>query len=214
LLKLGDYFMLRVGPEKCGGKWQPLPGWQCSNQIQQKHQQIVCLPRCRRQGLFVVDLKIDQARTICFRFVDYVCHAGITVRPAAPEFVAPKLMGPMQFHRRGPQHPPRQRATINVFPKTFARNFIEDDGARTRLTRFKVVAIEHFEAIDLPSLPVFNFAPEPNRNSGDAKIEICEFGELFTVNVSALSDDGALSTGFLGDGIDGDGFNQFCGDRR
>jgi len=86
--------------------------------------------------------------------------------------VAPELMGAAKLSRCGLQHSPRERAAIQVFPQAFAWKLFSDNASGAGSVDAKAVAIEHFEGVDFPPLPIFHFAPEPNRNIGHPKIEI------------------------------------------
>jgi hypothetical protein len=70
----------------------------------------------------------------------------------------------------------RKRAAVEVFPQTFAGKLVDNNGSRSGCIGAKAVTVEHFEAVDFPPLPIFNFTPETNRNSGGAKVEIREVG--------------------------------------
>jgi hypothetical protein len=87
------------------------------------------------------------------------------MRPAAVEFVAPKLMCAPKFGARGFQHPPGQRTLIQMFPETFTGQLIEANRSGARGGSAKTIAIEHSKAACLPVLPSFGFAPEANRYS-------------------------------------------------
>ena len=111
-------------------------------------------------------------RTVCPRIVENILGCGVAMRPPAAEFIAPKLMGAAKFGRAGLQHLLCQRAAIHVVPKTFALQLLGHHGAGARGIRAKAIAIEHLKTFHLPALPIFHFAPETNRNTGHAKIEI------------------------------------------
>jgi hypothetical protein len=147
----------------------------------------------------VDNLEIDESRTASFSVVNNICSGRVSVRPAAVEFVASKLMSAPKFGARGFQHPSGQRTLIQMFPETFTRQLIEVNRPGARAGSAKTIAIEHLKAACLPVLPLFGFAPEADWYVRHTKIQIREIGQLFTVNVASLDHDGLATTDFLRD---------------
>jgi len=127
---LRDHFGVSVSFQKSRRERQPLTSRQCSNQIEQKNEQVVRLSRRSGQRFLVVNFEIDQPRAIVARFINHVRNAGIAVRPASAKFVTPKFMSATKFGRRRQQHSPRERAAIQMLPQTFARKFVCDHCSR------------------------------------------------------------------------------------
>ncbi len=118
------------------------------------------------------NLEVDQSRTVCPRIVENILRCGVAMRPPPAEFIARKLMSAAKFGSAGLQHSLCQCAAIHVVPKTFARQLLSHYTAGARGISAKAITIQHFETFHLPTLPIFHFAPETNRNTGHAKIEI------------------------------------------
>ena len=156
---------------------------------------------CRQRPL-VHDFEVDQARPVVLGVIKNVSGGGIAVRPAVAEFIAPKLMGAMKFPGRRSQHPPSERASLHVVPKTFAWQLVLDHRPLARGNRAKTIAIEHVETFDLPVTPCFDFAQETNRDVPGAKIKIGQIGHLLTVGVAALHHHSPAPAHFLRDRID------------
>jgi hypothetical protein len=108
----------------------------------------------------VDNLEIDESSTASFSVVNDVCGGRVSVRPAAIEFLAPKLMCAPKFGARGFQHPPGQRTLIQMFPETLTRQLIEANRPGARAGSAKTIAIEHLKTACFPVLPLFGFAPE------------------------------------------------------
>jgi hypothetical protein len=68
-----------------------------------------------------------------------------------------------QFGSSGFQHPPRQRAFVQMLPETFSGQLIEANRSGTGSESAKTIAIEHSKTTCLPALPLFGFAPEADR---------------------------------------------------
>jgi len=170
-----------------------MPRRNSAHHVEQKDEQIVCLPGRGGQCFVVHDFKIDQARAICRRIVQDILGGPIAVRPAAAKMIAPKLVGAAKFCSRGSQHFSRQGSAIEMFPQTFARQLFGNDRAFAGGRRAIAVAIEHLKAVDFPALPLLRLAPESNRNVRHSKIEICEIGQLFAVKITPLHHDCAAA---------------------
>jgi len=89
-----------------------LPTGSYCNDVQQKDQQIIRVPRFRRQRFVMNNFKVNQSRPVSLPIVDNIAHSCIAVRPRAAEFVAPQLMRLAQLAARCFQHPTRQRAFV------------------------------------------------------------------------------------------------------
>jgi hypothetical protein len=61
------------------------------------------------------------------------------------------------------QHPPRQRAFVQMLPEAFPGQLIEANRSRAGSVSAKTIAIEHSKTACLPALPFFSFAPEADR---------------------------------------------------
>lgn len=85
-------------------------------------------------------------------------------------------MGPSEFCSRGLEHSLGQRSEIHLVPKALARKLVGHDAASAGRGSAKLIAVEHLEAVDFPSLLVFDLTPETNRNIGETEIEICQVG--------------------------------------
>src|SRR6266699_3771272 len=71
-------------------------------------------------------------------------------------------------------------------PQVFPRQLLGADCFVTGGPGAKTIAIEHFETLHLPPLPVIGFGPETNRYAGHAKIQIRQISQLFPVSVAPL----------------------------
>ncbi|PYL41749.1 MAG: hypothetical protein DMF42_09555 [Verrucomicrobia bacterium] len=61
------------------------------------------------------------------------------------------------------QHLLSQRATVHVFPKAFARQLVDTNCVCARRGSAKPIAVQHFETLHFPALPVFGLAPKADR---------------------------------------------------
>ena len=100
------------------------------------------------------------------------------------------------------QHPPGQRAAVQMFPKTFTRQLIDANRLCSRRINTKAIAIQHLETLCFPAFPVFDLAPKTDRYVRHAKIQIRQAGQLFAVAVALLNHHSPPTTGFLRDRID------------
>jgi hypothetical protein len=67
------------------------------NYVQQEDQQIIRLPRFRRQRFVVNDLEVDESRSAGFVVIDHVVRSSVAVRPWAVKLIAPELMSAPEF---------------------------------------------------------------------------------------------------------------------
>ncbi|PYI91726.1 MAG: hypothetical protein DME97_12600 [Verrucomicrobia bacterium] len=111
-------------------------------------------------------------------------------------------MGVSEFARRGSQHPAIQCARLHVVPKALARQFIERDRSRVRDRSAKPVAIQHLETTHFPAAPFSHVAQKPDRDAGEAQIEINKIGRASSVDIAALCYDRAISPPLFRDRID------------
>ncbi|PYJ29320.1 MAG: hypothetical protein DME90_05695 [Verrucomicrobia bacterium] len=82
------------------------------------------------------------------------------------------------------------------------RQLVGADRFITGCPRAETIAIEHFETLHFPPLPLFGFRPETNRYAGHAKIQIRQVSQLRPVAVAPLDYHSPSTTDFLGDRID------------
>jgi len=170
--QLHNHICTAVAFEKRQRKRDPLPARHDSYHVEQEHEEVVRLPGDPGDRSFMHNLEVDQPRTVCPRIVENILRCGVAMRPPPAEFIARKLMSAAKFGSAGLQHSLCQCAAIHVVPKTFARQLLSHYAAGARGISAKAIAIQHFETFHLPALPIFHFAPETNRNTGHAKIEI------------------------------------------
>jgi len=160
------------------------------------------MSRFRGERPIVNNLEIDEPGPASFAVVNDILGGRVTMRPAAVELVAPKLMRAPKFGSRGFQHPLGQRALVQMFPQTFPGQLIEVHRSVARSGSAKTIAVEHSKAARFPVLPLFGLAPEANGYAGHAKIQICDIRQLFAVNIAAFDHDVLAPTDLLGDRID------------
>jgi len=84
-----------------------LPARHSSHHVEQENKQIVRLARSCCERFFVDNFEVNQSRAITGRIVDHILAGAITVRPAAPELVTPKLVRAAKFTGCGLQHSSR-----------------------------------------------------------------------------------------------------------
>jgi hypothetical protein len=149
---------VRVKEAKCEG--QPFSAGSDCQDVEQKNEQIIRVPRGRREGFVVNDFEVDQPRPASLLVVNNVGHCRVAMRPPAAKFVAPGLVRAKKLAASRFQHWPSQGVTVHVFPKAFTREFIGADRLRSRRINPKTVAIQHLKTLLLPTLPVFCFAPK------------------------------------------------------
>jgi len=93
-------------------------------------------------------------------------------------------MSSVNFRGRSLQHFLSQRPALHVSPKTFARQFVLNHGARDRSTGVETIVIQHVERGDLPTLPIFHAAQEMNWYSRFMEISIRQISQRLTGNLS------------------------------
>jgi hypothetical protein len=118
----------------------------------------------------VNDLKIDQPRPASFLVIDHVGHTSVAVRPGAAEFFAPELVRWPEFESGCFHHASAECVTIQMFPEALARQLVDANRVVAQARDAKPIAVEHFETLHLPALPVFRFGPETDWQAGYAKI--------------------------------------------
>jgi hypothetical protein len=97
-----------------------------------------------------------------------------------------------------------------MHPHAFARQFFGNNAPHAGSVGAIAIAIEHLEAINLPTLPFFHLAPEPDWNVGHAKIKIGQIGQLLAVKIAALDDNASPPARFLFDRINCQRFDKSC----
>jgi hypothetical protein len=186
IFQFGNHIRIsvRVKEAKCEG--QPFSaGSDCQN-VEQKNEQIIRVPRGRRERFVVDDFEVDQPSPARLLVINNVGRRRIGVRPEIAKFVGPELMGAAKLAASRFQHRPRQCATVHVFPKAFTGQLVGTNGVRARGKGAKPIAVEHLEAARFPALPVFDLAPKTDRYVRQAKVQIGQIGQLLAVNVAAL----------------------------
>jgi hypothetical protein len=96
-----------------------LPAGGYCQDVQQKDEQIVRVPRFRRERFGVDEFEVDQPRSSGLLVVNDICRRRIAMRPRAVKFVAPELVCAPKFSSSRFQHSPRERAFGQMFPKIF-----------------------------------------------------------------------------------------------
>jgi hypothetical protein len=140
-----------------------LPGGNDCQDVEQENEQVIGMPRFGRKRFLVNQLKVDHPRSARFLVKDNIRHRRITVRPGAAKFITPELMSSAIFARGCLQHLPSKCATIHVFPKAFARHLVDTNCVCARRGSAKAIAVQHFETLHFPALPVFGLAPKADR---------------------------------------------------
>ncbi|PYK44036.1 MAG: hypothetical protein DME53_10000 [Verrucomicrobia bacterium] len=77
-----------------------------------------------------------------------------------------------------------ERAFIQMVPQVFSRKFVRAHCFGVRSEDTKMIAVEHFEALDFPALPVLDFGPEADRYASHTKIQIRQLGQRLAVAVA------------------------------
>ncbi|PYK40605.1 MAG: hypothetical protein DME60_07685 [Verrucomicrobia bacterium] len=199
IFQFGNHIRIsvRVKEAKCEG--QPSPAGSDCQDVEQENEQIIRVPRRRRERFVVHDLKVNQPRPASLLVVNNVGHSGVAVRPAAAKFIAPELMRAEKLAASRLQHRPSQGATVHVFPKVFPREFVGADRLCCRRINPKTVAIQHLKTLRFPAPPVFCFAPKTDWYVRHAKIQIGQIGQLVTVDLTVFKHDLPSATDLLGD---------------
>jgi hypothetical protein len=148
-----------------------------SDQIEQKHQQIIRMAHGRRQCRQMNQFKINQPHAIGRRVMDHVGHSRVTMRPRPSEIMAESLMRPKQFPRRRLEDRRREFPRMPVFPKTFPRQLQIDhlaaaDGKGAETIPLKTLIVVHAKRFDFPALPPLQIAPVTEGNSRQPEVEI------------------------------------------
>jgi hypothetical protein len=76
---LCKYNWISVGVEKAKRKRQPLPAGGYSQDVQQKDEQIVRVPRFRRERFVVDEFEVDQPRSSGLLVVNDICRRRIAM---------------------------------------------------------------------------------------------------------------------------------------
>jgi hypothetical protein len=202
IFQFGNHLRIFVSIKEAEREGQPLPaGGDCQN-VQQKNEQIICVPRDRRKRFVVDDFEINQPRPAGLLVIDNVGRRRIGVRPPIAKFLAPELVGPTKLAASRFQHRPRQCAPVQVIPKAFTGQFVETNGLCVRGKNAKTITVEHSEAARFPALPVFDLAPETNRYVRHAKIQIGQVGQWLAVDIATLQHYAPPAANLLRDRID------------
>jgi hypothetical protein len=88
-----------------------------------------------------------------------------------------------------------------MLPQAFPRQLVGTDRFVTGCPGAETIAIEHFETLHLPPLPVLGFGPKTNRYAGHAKIQIRQVSQLLPVSVAPFDHHAPSTTDLLGDRI-------------
>jgi hypothetical protein len=155
--------LISVGVQKIKSERQPLPAGNDCQDVEQENEQIIRVSRFARKRFLVDEFEVNQPRPISLLVIDNIGHARVAVRPRAAKFIAPKLMNPAIFAPGRFQHLPGQCATVQVVPEAFSRQLVEANGLCSRSKNTKPIAVQHFETLHFPALPVFHLAPKTDR---------------------------------------------------
>jgi len=187
IFQRGDHTLISVGVQKIERERQPLPGGNDCQDVEQENEQIIGVSRFGQKRFLVSDFKVNQPRPASLLVINNIRHGRIAVRPRPGKFIAPELMRPAKLAPGCFQHLPSQCATVHVFPEAFPGQLVEANGFCSRSKNTKPIAVQHFETLHFPALPVFGLAPETNGYARYAKVQIGQIGQLLTVDVAALN---------------------------
>ncbi|PYJ77262.1 MAG: hypothetical protein DME69_11095 [Verrucomicrobia bacterium] len=163
IFQRGNHTRIFIGVQKIKRERQPFPAGNNCQDVEQENEQIVGMSRFGRKRCLVNQFEVNQPRPASLRVINDIRHSRIAVRPGPGKFIAPELMSPVKLASGCFQHLPSQCATVDVFPKAFPRHLVEANGLCSRSENTKPIAVQHFETLHFPALPVFGLAPKTNR---------------------------------------------------
>ena len=130
------------------------------------------------------------------------------MRPAIREFLAFDRMRPAQFATRGRCHPWGHRTAVQRVRQVNAWNLLCRDGTAPLRQRAETVAVQAFETIHLPTLPLADISDGFERGTRESEKAVCGSDD-WSRGVAAALDPLCGTVAYLAaSGIDLDPFHQ------